>query len=69
MLSHQILFAEIHIKGFAEQARRVSLEKNVDDISIITKGHQPIFELLIFRLGDLLIVTGQHLKMQAQSVS
>jgi hypothetical protein len=69
MLSHQMLFAEIYIKGFAEQARGVSLEKNVDHNSIITKGHQRIFELLIVRLGDLLIVTGQRLKMQAQALS
>jgi len=67
-LSYQRYLAAIHVKGLTEQARRGSLEKDVQKFSMIAKRHKNISELLIFRLSDLLIVIGQRLKTGAQTV-
>jgi hypothetical protein len=60
--------AEIWIKELSDQANLVTLENDVDKLSIKSQRHQSIPDWLIIRIGDLLIVTGQRLKTQIQTV-
>ncbi len=68
MISLQMRLAEIRIKEISEQANLVTLENDVDKFTIKTQRRQRIPGWLIIRLGDLLIVTGQRLKTQSQTV-
>jgi hypothetical protein len=60
--------AEIRITCLSEQARQVSLEKDTNKFVNNKMRYQGIPTLLIVRLGDLLILTGQRLKTQVQAV-
>ena len=68
MISLQMQMTEIQIADLSEQARLVSLEKDIEKFAIKEMRYQGIPALLIVRLGDLLIVTGQRLKTQVQAV-
>ncbi len=68
MISRQMHLAQIRITGLSEQARLVTLEKDIEKFAIKKMRYQGVPALLIVRLGDLLIVTGQRLKTQVQAV-